>query len=721
MRINEDATILIPTNLTLSESAMTPADLPKSITPIIRAMTANKVTRNKTYYPIESLIGDRKKTGYISFSAAYFNNGVPVIRDHKLTSMLGEASPIFGRIIGSDVLSSNTGASYLRLVPNITDPYAIERVLDKRFLTVSIGIESNSVVCSICGLDLAKEGYCEHIQGQLYPDPDNPRRTKECYWIIGPIEGLELSFVPAPSDDEALVLDPNPDPQLLQSILGAKAEAYLAMSSGRTPIPEYFNKLDQREILILNESLSNNDDSYDYDLYAQAEEITTEGVLSTSSLPIADRDHEWDAGGARSRIKSWSGSKDKPNAKYARAFLYVISDKKDTFGGYKFPVADIVNGKLTLIPKAVFAAAGRLSSAKIPDSDKAKLRSAISRLYSRLRSHFKDSTLTPPWENKKESSNEEPQKESRMQKITFPMGNAEEILESLQSLASYKGDDRDDQRLQIISEGLKLKLDESDSKDNFLKSVAKSAAVEDTQCEQLVVEALINKAKSETNNDVSDSEIAEESSSESNEDQNISSETLSEEANSNETQEQIEESNEEPDELTTALSNLHYERARMVAVLNKMCDTAQSRNKSIEDLINVFEKRSTESLKDSIEDLLVEASDLRLKVSVEAGLAPLNPKQESSEVNSEKIETNEDSSNSEQTSSESSTNPATQVEQVENPTISDTESSVVAEVGNTIKDIREEMVNATTETLEEIISHYGITAEELQKRIGLLK
>lgn len=50
----------------------------------------------------------------------------------------------------------------------ISDPEAIEKVLDERYLTVSTSMTSDAARCSECGQDWIKDGACEHERGQIY-------------------------------------------------------------------------------------------------------------------------------------------------------------------------------------------------------------------------------------------------------------------------------------------------------------------------------------------------------------------------------------------------------------------------------------------------------------------------------------------------------------------------------------------------------------------------
>jgi hypothetical protein len=182
--------------------------LPPVIYPELRVLTADKKTKNRTYYPESSLRGDADRgTGLISFTRPY---PIPVIRDHLTggSSLFGpaESSEIYGRVFKPAQYLRLGNEGFIRALPSITHPEAIEGVLTGRWLTVSLGSQAQSVKCSVCSTELTKEG-CDHERGDFYPVEGEGE--KECYWIIGDIVAKEISFVISPSDDQAGVLNPN--------------------------------------------------------------------------------------------------------------------------------------------------------------------------------------------------------------------------------------------------------------------------------------------------------------------------------------------------------------------------------------------------------------------------------------------------------------------------------------------------------------------------------
>lgn len=117
-------------------------------------------------------------------------------------------------------------------------------------------------------------------------------------------------------------------------------------------------------------------------------DMKCKGATTFKDYPLGDRQRSWDVSKAITRIKKWAGVEDSPNEKYKEAFLWYDSDKADNFTAYKMPIIDIIDGKATVIPRAVFAAAGALRGARggvnIPDNDKNKVISHVEKYYKKL-------------------------------------------------------------------------------------------------------------------------------------------------------------------------------------------------------------------------------------------------------------------------------------------------------------------------------------------------
>lgn len=157
-------------------------------------------TRNYTFYPADKLKGDPKlMSGLYSWTHPYPK---PVIKNHDTsTEPLGRMGKVeFGKGL--------SGRECLIGYPNISDQEAINKVQDKRYLTVSIGAETDSATCSICGANILEVGFCGHQKGQKYDKDGEPDPNGEtAYWIVGNVWFDELSFVNVPADRDAVTVD----------------------------------------------------------------------------------------------------------------------------------------------------------------------------------------------------------------------------------------------------------------------------------------------------------------------------------------------------------------------------------------------------------------------------------------------------------------------------------------------------------------------------------
>lgn len=140
-------------------------------------------TANYTYYTKQGL-----KEGVSSWTHPY---NKPVITHHNQHS--GE--PV-GRILSAEYSENMpSGREGLLFTVEITDPDAMEKVLDGRYQTVSIGATTDKVTCNICSTDRTKE-WCEHWRGETY-------EGQTCHFTVGTTFGQEVSYVNVPADESA--------------------------------------------------------------------------------------------------------------------------------------------------------------------------------------------------------------------------------------------------------------------------------------------------------------------------------------------------------------------------------------------------------------------------------------------------------------------------------------------------------------------------------------
>lgn len=123
-------------------------------------------------------------------------------------------------------------------------------------------------------------------------------------------------------------------------------------------------------------------------------------------LPLAARQAVFDNDNAVKSIAAWAGvsAKGADVSKLHRAFLWRDQAGSPTDpSSYRLPVGDIINGQLTLVYHAIYAAAALISGAHgglpgVPDADKNQLRNVITNIYQAMAKGFNDENIKAPWD-----------------------------------------------------------------------------------------------------------------------------------------------------------------------------------------------------------------------------------------------------------------------------------------------------------------------------------
>jgi hypothetical protein len=119
------------------------------------------------------------------------------------------------------------------------------------------------------------------------------------------------------------------------------------------------------------------------------------GVVPFQDLPLADEDRQWDADGAKARMKERAGGDDWDPAKYREGFLHYDAEDEDKLGAYSFPIADVIDDRLKAVPKGIFAAASYLDRGDVSEDERDAMRSHLGKYYEKM-------DRTPPWEDESE-------------------------------------------------------------------------------------------------------------------------------------------------------------------------------------------------------------------------------------------------------------------------------------------------------------------------------
>lgn len=186
--------------LELSESSG--KELPFGIIVDIDAIH-NGPTRNFTWYTEKFF-----KNSLGSWTAPFPK---PVLQDH-IVAGFDSGIDAKGRVIGARVekidgeaLADGSKPVVLKLAAFIPDYEDIQKIIDGRYQTVSIGSSASKVTCSICNSNIV-EDYCGHFRGRTYEkEVDGKTKKDVCYWIVEAGEASEVSFVNNPADKNAVI------------------------------------------------------------------------------------------------------------------------------------------------------------------------------------------------------------------------------------------------------------------------------------------------------------------------------------------------------------------------------------------------------------------------------------------------------------------------------------------------------------------------------------
>lgn len=124
--------------------------------------------------------------------------------------------------------------------------------------------------------------------------------------------------------------------------------------------------------------------------------VVTFSVHGDISLPIADRDHDWDGGAAADRVfEHFSKGDDKVDATgVAKAFLWRNDEMPaEEKGAWGLGFADVIGGNLTLIPRGLAAVAGghgigQIEGLSTDEVDQVKQK--ICKMYTRVQEKYDD-------------------------------------------------------------------------------------------------------------------------------------------------------------------------------------------------------------------------------------------------------------------------------------------------------------------------------------------
>ena len=117
-------------------------------------------------------------------------------------------------------------------------------------------------------------------------------------------------------------------------------------------------------------------------------------IQEFQNLPIADSMTKFDKRIARANVAEFAEAIDEPNENYSKAFVVVGDGTK--FSGHQLQIADIVDGEIKIIPRALVRAVCKLRTGKgiegMSEEQKQEAQVHIEKYYNKLK-------YTSPWED----------------------------------------------------------------------------------------------------------------------------------------------------------------------------------------------------------------------------------------------------------------------------------------------------------------------------------
>lgn len=244
------------------------------------------------------------------------------------------------------------------------------------------------------------------VEGRMFDDVDpavTPRLAEDVAHAMTLAREGVLGISVDLDDYEASVVRKGTDEPLTEDeILDPGMQAELLITKGRiractlVDIPAFAETNHTFELFENNEddeAVSEPEDEPDPNPELAA---LVAAVSGDTGLPVGDRAQAWDGPGAAKRIfdaySDKSGKIDKARA--SKAFLWVDGDGSER-GYYKLGFADIVDGKLTIIPRGVAATAGGRGVDSTDGIDREAVKARICGLYAKIRKTYDDWPACP--------------------------------------------------------------------------------------------------------------------------------------------------------------------------------------------------------------------------------------------------------------------------------------------------------------------------------------
>lgn len=174
----------------------------------------------------------------------------------------------------------------------------------------------------------------------------------------------------------------------LETIALIEDEILQSMSFGYKTIEDSIEDRDDISIRIIKELLLLEVSVVAVPANQDARIMAIKSVVPFQDLPLALLGRGWDAKAAKARIKMWAGGDNWQPDKYKLAHVYFNEDEPEKVSSYKLLIADIIEGELQVVPRALFVAASILTHTSeesgIGQEDILKAQKHVAKYYSLL-------------------------------------------------------------------------------------------------------------------------------------------------------------------------------------------------------------------------------------------------------------------------------------------------------------------------------------------------
>lgn len=93
-------------------------------------------------------------------------------------------------------------------------------------------------------------------------------------------------------------------------------------------------------------------------------------------------------GAAEERVRKHTGATANPNVDYRDAHAWYDGDKADNYTAYKLLIADVIDGTMHAVPRAVIAAAAVMQGSRggvdLPDDERGRVKNHLARYYEKM-------------------------------------------------------------------------------------------------------------------------------------------------------------------------------------------------------------------------------------------------------------------------------------------------------------------------------------------------